>query len=166
MSLSFFRVDSVYCDFLRAVDSRVPYTMNHKSTRPFIGIVLSVNGFQYYVPLTSPKPKHLGMRNTIDFLKINNGVLGAINFNNMIPVIPECLSPVYLNIMPGDSQSDAAYKRLLGNQLTWCNSHKTQIEKQARNLYSMIVNNKAPKSLVKRCCDFSKIEIRSKQYIK
>lgn len=50
------------------------------------GILFTVNGFHYYAPLTSPKPKHLQMKNQIDFLKINQGQWGAINFNNMIPV--------------------------------------------------------------------------------
>ncbi len=41
---------------------------------------------KYYAPLTSPKPKHLKMKNGKDFRKINGGQYGAINFNNMIPV--------------------------------------------------------------------------------
>ena len=41
---------------------------------------------EYFVPLSSPKEKHLKMKNTLDFLKLDNGKLGAINFNNMIPV--------------------------------------------------------------------------------
>lgn len=36
-------------------DPCVPYTMDRKSSRPFVGIVFSVNGFHYYAPLTSPK---------------------------------------------------------------------------------------------------------------
>ena len=48
MSFSFFRVDSTYCDFLREHDPCVPYTMDRKETRPFIGIVFTVNGISYY----------------------------------------------------------------------------------------------------------------------
>ena len=66
-------VDTTYCDFLRKTDPCVPYTMDKKSIRPFVGIVFSVNGFHYYAPLTSPKPKHLQMKNQIDFLKIKDG---------------------------------------------------------------------------------------------
>ena len=82
MSFSFYCVEPSYCDYLREYDPKVPYTMDKKSTRPFIGIVLNINGFDYFAPLTSPKPKHLKMKNQIDFLKINNGIWGAINFNN------------------------------------------------------------------------------------
>ena len=41
---------------------------------------------KYYAPFTSPKPKHLKMKNGKDFRKIKQGEYGAINFNNMIPV--------------------------------------------------------------------------------
>lgn len=97
--------------------------MDRKSIRPFVGIVFSVNGFHYYAPLTSPKLKHLHMKNQIDFLKIKNGEWGAINFNNMIPVLPQCLSKVERRILETDTKPDIDYKNLLSNQLSWCNSH-------------------------------------------
>ena len=59
---------------------------NAKNNRPFVGILFKVNNFFYFAPLTSPKKKHIKLKNKIDFLKIDNGILGAINFNNMIPV--------------------------------------------------------------------------------
>lgn len=55
MNFSFYRISAEYCDFLRKSDPCVPYTMDRKSSRPFVGIVFSVNGFHYYAPLTSPK---------------------------------------------------------------------------------------------------------------
>lgn len=78
MNLSFYTVSSSYCDFLRKTDSCVPYTMDSKSIRPFVGIVFSINGFQYYAPLTSPKKKHLHMKNQVDFLKIKGGAWGNL----------------------------------------------------------------------------------------
>ena len=91
MNFSFHRVDAAYCDYLRQSDLCVPYTMEYKSIRPFVGIVFSVHNVHYYAPLTSPKPKHLHMKNQVDFLKINGGKWEAINFNNMIPVHPNNL---------------------------------------------------------------------------
>lgn len=154
MKFSFFMVDSDYCDFLRKTDPCVPHTMDHKADRPFIGIIFTINGFHYYAPLTSPKPKHLHMKNQIDFLKINNGEWGAINLNNMIPVPAGSLKNVELKISENDSEQDIAYKNLLSNQLTWCNSHKDSILKQAGKLYHIIVNGKGWRTLVSRCCNF------------
>ena len=113
MAFSFYTVRPEYCDFLRQKDPCVPYTMDAKSIRPFIGILFTVNGFHYYAPLTSPKPKHIHMKNQVDFMKIRNGELGAINnFNNMIPVPISCLSRVEIRRKEGDCAQDIAYIRI------------------------------------------------------
>ena len=77
-------INTDYCDYLRTFDSRVAYNYGKKDTRPFIGILFNIGVLEYFAPLYSPKPKHLVMKNTLDFLRIDNGRLGAINFNNMI----------------------------------------------------------------------------------
>ncbi|MCM1191356.1 MAG: type III toxin-antitoxin system ToxN/AbiQ family toxin [Butyrivibrio sp.] len=158
MNFAFYTVDTTYCDFLRKTDLRVPYTMDQKSIRPFVGIVFSVNSFHYYAPLTSPKHKHLHMKNQLDFLKIKDGEWGAINFNNMIPVPPACLTKVEFRILETDTKPDIDYKNLLSNQLSWCNTHKDTILKQAEKLYSMIIHRKAWNTLAERCCDFTLCE--------
>lgn len=165
MNFSFYTVDTCYCDYLRKSDPRVPYTMDCKENRPFIGIVFSVNGFHYYAPLTSPKPKHLHMKNQIDFIKIQGGEWGAINLNNMIPVHPYSLTKVEMRISETDSSSDRAYKNLLSNQLTWCNSHRELILKQAEKLYRLIVDEQAWGTLAKRCCNFTLDESLCAAYI-
>ena len=159
MSFSFYTVDTAYCDYLRKADPCVPYTMDRKSIRPFVGIVFSVNNFQYYAPLTSPKPKHLHMKNQIDFLKINDGKWGAISLNNMIPVQAELLKKVEIKILESDSKADIDYKNLLSNQLSWCNSHREAILRQASKLYHMIINGRAWGNLQDRCCNLSLIHI-------
>ena len=118
MRLSFVLVDSAYCDFLRKTDPCVPYTMDKKSNRPFVGILLQVGAMSYYAPLSSPKPKHLAMKNQIDLLKINGGQYGVINFNNMIPVHSNLISTIDLSTSSADSTSALQYKHLLSNQLT------------------------------------------------
>lgn len=162
MSLSFVTVDSKYCDFLRKADPCIPYTANQKEKRPFVGVLLSINDKEYYAPLTSPKPKHLSMKNSVDFVKIDQGKLGAINFNNMIPIHSDCLKKVDLSILPNDSKSDKDYKMLLGDQLDWCNKNKDFIINKAVKLHAIISQDKAHDSLKKRCCNFPVVE---KQYV-
>lgn len=65
MNFSFYRINADYCEFLRNADPCVPYTMQDKSLRPFVGIVFSLNAYHYYAPLTSPKPKHLRMKKPV-----------------------------------------------------------------------------------------------------
>ena len=80
------RLDPKYCDYLRSFDNKVPYNYGEKSLRPFIGVLFKVRHYMYFAPLSSPKPKHLKMKTKLDFLKLDGGKLGAINFNNMLPV--------------------------------------------------------------------------------
>jgi len=163
MRLSFSRADSAYCDFLRQTDPNVPYTMDKKNTRPFIGVILKLNGMSYYAPLSSPKLKHLNMKNQIDFLKINDGKWGAINFNNMIPIHPNSLSKVEMQPLLSDTKEDKIYKDLLNNQLDWCNANQTLILSRAARLYNTITQGKGYRSLIARCCCFKANE---QQYIK
>ena len=164
--LSFYVVDAKYCDFLREQDPCVPYTMDEKARRPFIGILISVNGNDYYAPLSSPKQKHLSMKNQIDFIKISGGEYGAINLNNMIPIHANAIVPVNMRIGKEDSEEDIKYKNLLANQLSWCNAHKNFIIKKAQELYSIIAAGKAFPNLAKRCCNFLLDEVRMREYCK
>lgn len=63
--------------------------------------------------------------------------MGAINLNNMIPIPTEKLIKVDLKQDDNDSVADVAYKKLLRNQLTWCNvrQNKTMIIQKVEKLY-------------------------------
>ena len=161
MKFSFYRADALYCDYLRKSDPCVPYTMDQKEARPFIGIVLTLNDYDYYAPLTSPKPKHLHMKNQVDFLKINGGVWGAINFNNMIPIHSDQLEHIDIRILPTDDKATVDYKNLLANQLSWCNTsaNAASIIQKAEKLYRIITSKTARPQLAKRCCDFRVLEV-------
>ena len=88
-NLQIVEVSSKYCDYLRKYDYRVPYNNYSKKHRPFVGVLFKIEHFEYFAPLSPPKRKHLSMKNTLDFLKLKDGMLGAINFNNMIPVMKD-----------------------------------------------------------------------------
>lgn len=164
MKLNFYNVDSHYCDFLRQIDHRVPYTYDEKSTCPFVGIVLSIHNVNYFAPLTSPKTKHLKMKNQIDFIKIEDGKLGAINFNNMIPVHSRYLHKVDLHIYDEDTQRDIAYKNLLQDQLSWCVLHQKQLTNAAERLYDVVTNGRGWENL--KSCDFKKVEKQAEKRMK
>ena len=77
-------------------------------------MVYTFNGHNYFAPLSSPKPKHLKMSNkAIDVFKIDDGKLGVVNINNMIPTPIECLTEVLPLI------KDKKYKILIQNQTTF-----------------------------------------------
>ena len=155
MNLNFYHVDAEYCEFLRQSDPCVPYIQVEKNMRPFVGVLLTIGGLNYFAPLTSPKPKHKRMKNQVDFIKINDGEWGAINLNNMIPIHPSCLVAVDMKISKNDNKAEADYKNLLVNQLSWCNSNKALLLARAAKLHRMIIDKRAYPELARRCCDFA-----------
>lgn len=158
------RVNSEYCDYLRRFDNKVPYNKNKKELRPFIGILFKIENCEYFAPLSTPKPKHKTMKNTIDFLKIKDGELGALNFNNMIPVRENNYAIVNLN-KPAFNESEQKYQKMLIEQLDWLNAHYRQIKSKSFKLYNLYINDKLPKNIKIRCCNFKLLEEKCKEYI-
>lgn len=159
------KLDYNYCDYLRIFDEKVPYNKDKKELRPFIGILFMINDCEYFAPLSSPKKKHLSMKNNIDFLKLKNGKLGAVNFNNMIPVKNNNYMLVDLN-KETNSLEELKYQNLLKEQLEWLNEHYLQIKNKSSKLYSLYINNLLPVNIRNRCCDFKLLEIKCLEYNK
>lgn len=153
MRLQLYTVNTEYCDFLRKYDERVPIVSGPKEGRLFVGILICVNRKNYFAPLTSPKKKHLNMKDSQDFIKIKNGELGAINLNNMIPIPSTELEKIDINNI-----SDDKYRQLLKKQISWCNSYSDRIVIRAYSLYKNMKYNNLQDALKNRCCDFSLLE--------
>ena len=163
INLKIVRVDSDYCDYLRKYDSKVDYNKNRKDLRPFVGVLFKIDKYEYFAPLTSPKPKHLKMQNTLDFFKIKNGELGAVNFNNMIPVKENNYSLVDLS-KETLTIAELKYQKLLREQLDWLNANYRQVKNKSFRLYQLYKNEKLPQNIKSRCCDFKLLEEKCVEY--
>ena len=160
---SLVKINTSYCDYLRQFDSRVAYNKGSKELRPFIGVLFEVEKCKYFAPLTSPKEKHLTMKNMPDFIKIAEGKLGALNFNNMIPV--EYDNYTLLDLDKTDlSKKELQYNKLLKSQLWWLNRNEKQVRGKAEKLYLNYISKKLPKNIYDRCCDFKLLEEKCKLY--
>lgn len=161
--LKIVKINSKYCDYLRTFDNKVPYNAGLKELRPFIGILFTIDKCEYFAPLSSPKPKHKQLKNTIDLIKINNGTYGVINFNNMIPVTQSNYEEFNLNKKCNDEKEK---KRiiLLKNQLRWITDHKKEIMTKSKLLHTLYKNNKLPNNVKKRCCNFILLEEKCNIY--
>ena len=140
-NLKLVKVDTNYCDYLRVFDNRVSYNKYEKELRPFVGVLFMIKNIEYFAPLSSPKPKHLKMRNTIDFFKIKNGELGAINFNNMIPVKESNYKLIDLDKVPKKAE-EKKYQKLLKEQLDWLNENYVQVKNKSFKLYDLYNKNR------------------------
>lgn len=156
--LKIYYLDENYINYLRKFDSRVAY--NKKMTRPYIGVVYTLNGLNYFAPLSSPKPKHLKMSDkAIDIFKIRNGELGIININNMIPTPIECITEVLPTI------TDEEYKTLVKDQTTFINNHKKDLFTKIRYFTLQYDKGNLPEKVKERCCDFRLLEEKCHDYI-
>lgn len=155
-SLKLYRVSDKYVRFLKSRDSRVQDNKNRR--RPYVGIVLFVGDFRYFVPMESPKPNHENIKPGRHIMKLDSGKLGLLGFNNMIPVPEAAIIPFDIDV-----ESDSKYAELLRRQASYINRHKADVLNHASQTYYSAVNTRN-KFLLKICCDFKKLESACKQY--
>lgn len=156
-------IDVHYCNYLKKFDFRVPYNNSKNNLRPFVGVLFNIGDKEYFAPLSSPKSKHLKMKNTVDFIKIKNGEYGAINFNNMIPVKKDNYTIINLN-KKCNSKEEEMYQELLINQYTWININMRSIKNKAAVLYKLYNENRLPDNIKNRCCNYLLLEEKCEEY--
>lgn len=149
-NLRLYRIDDKYIRYLKGSDSRVQNNKNKR--RPYVGIVLIVSDYHYFVPMESPKPNHANIKAGKHIMKLDNGRLGLLGFNNMIPVHDSALISFDIN-----QEKDQKYAELLRRQISYINRRKADILDSASKTYFKATkgNNEF---LSKICCDFKKLE--------
>ena len=85
-NIKLYEIEPKYISYLTKF---APHLFHNKQAgqnneRKYIGVVLYINGYEYFAPLSSFKPKHQKMKEGIDFLKIKQ--YAVINLNNMFPI--------------------------------------------------------------------------------
>ena len=129
-NIKFYEVNTKYIDYLLPY---APHLFHNKkpgqqNERKYIGVVLSINGFDYFAPLSSFKEKHKSMKESIDFIKVKNYCV--ININNMFPVPNSECTYVDINL-----QRNLKYKSLLLAEYRVIKSIQDKIRKNANTLY-------------------------------
>ena len=154
--LKLYRVSDRYIRFLKSRDSRVQD--NKERRRPYVGVVLFVSNYRYFVPMESPKPNHDRIKPGYHIMKLEDGKLGLLGFNNMIPIHDDAL--IAFNI---DDEPDEKYAELLRRQVSFINRHKADVLSHASKTYYSVVKKQIP-FMLKICCDFKKLEAACSQY--
>lgn len=157
-NLRIYKIEDHYIRYLHSRDAKVQY--NKKTKRPYVGVVFSFGGYEYFAPLESPRPNHQRMKAGKHFLKIDSGRYGIIGFNNMVPVHKDALISIDIS-----AENDVKYRNLLQHQAYLINRMKADILNHAQLTYFDVVNNKN-KFLVGISCDFKKLEKACKEYKK
>lgn len=123
----------------------LPKNVNHNSTTennyPSVGVVLKVNGQDYFAPLAADKNlKYRNVANPTIFKLVtpNNNYLGVIKLNNMIPVPKDqvhTITPELLNSL------GLGYQKLLNSQRNIIKKNAQAITEQAARLYQYVVKD-------------------------
>ena len=170
--LKWYVANKEYVNYLRKFDSRVENINYDKKLKPYIGILITINEFDYYVPISSAKEKHYKIKEGMDFIKIKQDekIIGVLNLNNMIPISSDNIKELkYKEIEKyrtfSNDKEKLLYISFLNFELNLINKKMGKIKKNAIKLYMEKTNNPNSK-LSKRCCNFKLLEQKSKIYIK
>lgn len=147
-----------------------------KQSRPFVGIVVMLNGRNYCIPLSSPKSKFEKMKSQLDLFKIldnrhknSNGapkLLGVLNINNMIPVDKAVIKEVDLRVPPKDDRETQRYKELMQMQIKFCRQNADVILSHARKVYDLVMlTPEKNRNLTRRCLNFAVLESVLEKYL-
>lgn len=156
--LDIYEINDDYISYVESLDNRVAYSKKGNRTfkRKYVGIVLQINDCDYFVGLSSFKPKHRNMKESLDFIKV--GKFAVINLNNMIPVPSTEVTLITINNI-----QDIKYKKLLMKEYQIIKKMESNIQKKAERLYKHRIKfDNTP--LSKRCCDFKLLEEKMKEY--
>ncbi|MCC8112302.1 MAG: type III toxin-antitoxin system ToxN/AbiQ family toxin [Ruminococcus sp.] len=159
-NIKLYEVNPAYVDYLVPL---APHLFHNKQAgqtneRKYIGIVLKINGFEYFAPLSSFKSKHRKIKESLDLIKVKD--YAVINLNTMFPV-PKS-ERTYVNIQ---AEKNLQYRNLLLAEYRVINSLQQKIRKNAMTLYQIKKRDGDKTALSKRCNDFLRLEKASLSYL-
>ena len=157
--LDFFEIDSKYIEYLSGFE---PHLFHNKKitqnfSRKYVGIILKINGFDYFAPLSSFKEKHKKLSETLDFIKLGN--YAVINLNNMFPAPKTLYNHITIN-----AEKDVYYRKLLQEEFRILKQKSEMIVKNAQKVYEHKLTNDGKSKLSQRCNDFKLLEEKCVQY--
>lgn len=170
--MDWYVVDKKYINYLMQFDSRVGYVEYGERLKLHVGILLTIGDFHYYVPISSAKPKHQKMSNSLDFHKLQDESTGylyaVLNINNMIPVPDDCITQLKYNQIEtfrsfNNEKEKTDYVYLLQKEKALLDNIQYNLQSKAKKLYQKCIANPAS-SLAARCCNFKMLEEKCISY--
>ena len=171
MKLNLYSVSDKYIKYLRQFDDRIYDNKEENRTheRKYVGIVLNINEFNYYIPMSSPKKSdYIDYENKIirndtkTIIRIHNGnrLYGTLRISNMIPVPITELEPYIVS-----NENDLKYKDVILGELRYINNNAEKIVKYAKTVYNQKVKS-VDVGYIKNTVDFKLLENKLKEWNK
>jgi len=156
--LNFFEIEGAYITYLQNIDKRVPkvdYSAVGLHDKFLCGIVLKVNEYDYFAPISSFK---ISQRTNIIIKDDNGKDVASIRFSFMIPVPSDVVSLKRIA-----DEVSPQYRMLLNMELRFCRRNASAIYSRARFVYDAATVKKDP-LMLKICCDFKSLEAACAEY--
>lgn len=173
MNLRLYSISDTYCNYLRKFDNKVydnkEITRNH--TRKYLGIALTINSINYFIPMSSPKPtdyldnsfkiprKSIPTIIRMTDIRKPNKLYGTLRISNMIPTPIEEIEPYDIQ-----KEKDINYKNVILSELSFISRNQDKIIKYASKVYFQKNSNKNIPYL-NNCVNFKLLENKCKEYI-
>ncbi|EGT3606907.1 type III toxin-antitoxin system ToxN/AbiQ family toxin [Clostridium perfringens] len=159
--LDFYEIDTDYLEYLKVYgDPKVP-NYDYKNTKFYVGIILEINNFKYFAPVSSFNKK----QRTNFLIKVEDKysedlvTVSSVRLSFMIPVNDMLIKRFSIN-----NYYNFKSRSLIRKELSWCRNNAEDIKKLARKVYKWGCNEKSYQ--YKNCCDFRKLEVAYNNYCK
>ena len=167
----FYNVSDEYVEWLRKDFPNVySNKINSRAhTRKYLGVVLQIGQYNYYVPMSSSKDSDYQIAGANKVIKksivpiirivVKNSagekeLKGTLRISHMIPV-PES----ELELYDLENESDDTYKDLVQNEMIFIRKNRERIESNAKLLYKQKVANDTTAGYVKSALDYQALEV-------
>lgn len=161
MNFKFYEVDSKYIKYLKENgDEKIPNIDYKKHKKFFCGIVLTINNFNYFAPVSSYNKKAHTAFLIMDKDKDSKALkpISSLRFSFMFPCPIEYLS------QKDFSKEDEKYQSLLRKELHYCNVNREKIKKIASDVYKLGLKENTRKRF--NICNFKRLEEKCLEYVK
>ena len=157
--IKIYEIDAAYIKYLSTFEQHLfrNKKISQNFSRKYVGVLLEINGFNYFAPLSSFKPKHKSLMETVDFIKI--GSLAVININNMFPApLKVCKQVIFSTI------KDEHYRNLLRAEYRIIKQKSNLLIQNSSSVYNHKLLNDGKSKLSQRCNNFKLLEEKCSEW--
>lgn len=169
-----FKLYSVSDEYVEWLRKSFPNVYSNKinvrtHTRKYLGIVLHIEKYNYYIPLSSPKDSDYQIvggnkiirKSIVPIIRIivkgksgKKELKGTLRISHMIPVPA---SEVVLYDL--ENESDSTYKDLVQNEMIFIRKNRSKIALNAKLLYKQKTTNDSAGGYIKSALDYHALEV-------
>ena len=169
--LKLYSVSDEYVEWLR---KDFPNVYSNKidartHTRKYLGVVLQIGKYSYYIPMSSPKDSDYQIagenrvikKSIVPIIRIvvknvagDKELKGTLRISHMIPV-PD----TDLELYDLENETDSTYKDLVQNEMIFIRKNREKIAANAKLLYKQKAANDTTAGYVKSALDYQALEV-------